>query len=113
MTELSSGSLNAARYLHRAGTDTGFLAEPLLLIRRTFEVNSPEIVFPKLSSMGPSTVSGFVAAGAVRALPPGVEIDRREFPLSRSQSGRQRPAFLQEIRCHPKLSPTDPGVTKP
>ena len=63
---MSSGNLNAARYLFRAGAYVLFLAGSLLLIRWTFDVNSAEIVVQKLSSMLPSTALGLVTAGASR-----------------------------------------------
>ena len=107
MTGLSSGNLNAARYFFRAGTDISVLSGSLVLIRRTFDVNSPEIVLPKLSSMVPSTTSGLVTAGASRALLQTVEIDGSEFPLSPSDLEDKRSDFLQVSAGPPNLLATD------
>ena len=71
----------AAKYFFRADTDVSFLSGSLALIRRTFDVKSPEIVPPKLSTMVPSIASGLVTAGPSRALLQGVEIDGSEFSV--------------------------------
>jgi len=96
---LSSGNLNAARHLFRAGAYVLFLAGSLLLIRWTFDVNPAEIVVQKLSSMVPSTALVLVTAGAfLLALLHEVEIDGSQFPLSPSRSGTNGRTFCRGPR---------------
>ena len=111
MTVLSSGNLNA-RYFSRTGTNVSFPSGSLVLIRRTFDVNSP-IVLPKFSSMVPGTASGLDTAGPSRALLRGVESDGNEFPLRPSRSGRQAAGLFAGVRCPTELVAYGLGVTKP
>ena len=103
----------AAKYFFRADTDVSFLSGSLVLIRRTFDVKSPEIVLPKLSTMVPSIASGLVTAGPSRAL---CKVSRSmgvNFPLSPSRSGRQAVGLFAGIRWPPEPVGYGPGVTKP
>ena len=96
---MSSGNLNGARYLFRKGAYVSFLAGSLLLLRRTFDVNSAEIVVQKLSSMLPSTALGLVTAGASRAPFQGVAIDESESSLSPSRFRRQAAGLFAGVRA--------------
>jgi len=108
---LSSGNLNAARYLFRAGAYVLFLAGSLLLIRWTFDVNSAEIVVQKLSSMVPSTALGLVTAGAfLLALLHEVEIDGSQFPLIRPDLGQPVGLFAGVLA--PEALGYKPGVPR-
>ena len=69
----------AAKYFFRADTDVSFLSGSLVLIRRTFDVKSPEIVLPKLSTMVPSIGAGY--CGPISCPMQGVEIDGSEFSV--------------------------------
>src|SRR5437867_5869509 len=68
-----------ARIFFRADTDVSFLSGSLVLIRRTFDVKSPEIVLPKLSTMVPSIGAGY--CGPISCPMQGVEIDGSEFSV--------------------------------
>ena len=112
MTGLSLGNLNVARCFFRTCTGVSFPSGSCVSIRRTFDVNSPEIVLPRFSSMFPSTASGLNTAGRFRAILYGVEIAGKKFRSVRPDLEDKR-RTLAGVSCPPVLVADGPGVTEP